>query len=180
MPAAGSRHRSTALYTGAVKLDVRAPLSFVRSAVRERDRLALAFALLIGVHGACVAAIGLSPDVAGFFMRRFHLRTQSFAAWAATAAMPWMYNFENRARVSDVPLSAQQLDAGVWLQENHQPARTFTFADGRARFLVRPGVHYFYLETRYREQVVRTAYALDVPVDAPVNSARVQRLWSDE
>lgn len=170
------------MYTGAVRLDVRAPLAFVRSARRERDRLALALAVLIAIHAACVAAIGLSPQAAAFFMRRFHLRSESFAAWAATAATPWMYNFENRALHSEAPLSADQLAARPetdWLRENHQPARTFTFADGRARFLARPGPHYFYLETRYRDQVVRSAYAVDVPTDVSASPARVQALWSE-
>lgn len=165
-----------------MKLDARAPLSFVRSARRERDRLALVLAVLIAIHAACVAAIGISPQAAAFFMRRFQLRSESFAAWAATSATPWMYNFENRARHSDVPLSAAQLAASAdadWMRENHQPARTFTFADGRARFLARPGVHYFYLETRYRDQVVRSAYSVDVPVDAPASPARVRPLWSE-
>lgn len=165
-----------------MKLDVRAPVSFVRSARREGDRLALAFAVVIGLHAACVAAIGTSPEVAGFFMRRFHLRSESFAAWAATAAMPWMYNFENRARHSEAPLSAAQLAASRdanWLHENHQPARTFTFADGRARFLARPGLHYFYLETRYRDEVLCSTYSVDVPADVPKHPARVRLLRGD-
>jgi hypothetical protein len=165
-----------------VKLDVRAPAaSFVASARRERDRLGLALAGLIALHALGVVAIGVSPGAARFFMRRFQLQTASFTAWAAGAAMPWMYNFENRARVSDTPLSPTQLaaDAG-WLRENHQPARTITFADGRARFLAQPGVHYFYLETRYRDQVVRSAYAVDVPPPGVASpAARVRRIGGE-
>jgi hypothetical protein len=93
-----------------------------------------------------------------------------------------MYNFENRARHSDVPLPAAQRDASAeasWMRENHQPARTFTFADGRARFLARPGAHYFELETRYRDQVVRSTYVVEVPADVPKSPARVRLLPGD-
>jgi hypothetical protein len=174
------------LYTGTVKLDASAPvapfLAFVRSARRERDWLALAFAALVAAHALCVVAIAASPAAARFFMRRFHLRSESFAAWALTAATPWMYNFENRVLVGGAPLSPAQLlsSASAWQRVNHQPARVITFADGRARFLARPGAHYFYLETRYRDQVVRTAYVVEVP--APVAApqpARMRLVWSE-
>jgi hypothetical protein len=176
-----------------VKLDARAPAApflpfarsaqeFVRSARRERDWLGLCFAGLIVVHGLCVAAIGVSPAAAGFFMRRFHLQSESFTAWALTAATPWMYNFENRVRISDAPLSAAQLasSAGAWRRVNHQPARVITFADGRARFLARPGAHYFYLETRYRDQVVLTAYVVEVPRPGSTpQPSRMRRIESE-
>jgi hypothetical protein len=101
-----------------------------------------------------VATLGCLPWTAAFWMGRFQLQTESFALWALAQPAPWMYNFENSTLVSDRVLTRAELlhpPQGLrWRAINHQSARVFTFAEGRAKHLREPGERYFYLRARYR------------------------------
>jgi hypothetical protein len=134
---------------------------------QRRDRLGLVLVGMIAGYAALTLALALSPQVAHAMLARFHLRTPSFVGWALTAPQPWMYNFDNRFLVADRPLTAAELAAPPrplrWEQANHQPARSFSFADGRSRFLARAGEHYFYLDSRYRDARVTTLYVVRTP-----------------
>lgn len=145
------------------------------------DRAGLALAVALACYALVPIALAVSPSLSVPLMERFHLRSPSFALWWAAQPSPWMYNFENRFLVSERPLSDAELDApppGLqWRAANHQPARAFTFADGRARYLREPGARYFYLESRYREHRVRTAYCARVtePASDEASSVAVTR-----
>lgn len=157
-----------------------APLQrFLRSARDSRDFFALGIASLLAAYMLLSLALALSPSAQLALMQRFHLRSESFALWAAAQPSAWMYNFENRALVSPRPLSAAELEAppdGLrWEYVNHQVARRMTFFDGRARFLSGTTGQYFYLESRYRNARVRSAYRVIV-VDAPGPEARAAHL----
>ncbi|TWT91355.1 hypothetical protein [Neorhodopirellula pilleata] len=52
------------------------------------------------------------PFVSDCLMRRFHLRTASYSAWALQQAIPPMYSFRNTVEVRNVPLDV--MDSG-WL-----------------------------------------------------------------
>jgi len=52
------------------------------------------------------------PFVSDCLMRRFHLRTASYTAWAVQQVIPSMYSFRNTVEVRDVPEDV--LDSG-WL-----------------------------------------------------------------
>lgn len=138
------------------------PLAFIRSVRRSRDRGAAILGIALASYALFPIALLISDDAAHASMARFHLRPQSFLGWLVAQPSPWMYNFENRFLVSERPLSASELESSPWQAANHQPARAFTFADGRARFLEAPGDRYFYLESRYRDQRLRSAYRAHV------------------
>lgn len=54
----------------------------------------------------------LVPFVSDCLMRRFHLRTAAYAAWALQQAIPPMYSFRNTVEVRNLPLDV--MDSG-WL-----------------------------------------------------------------
>ncbi len=161
-------------------------VEFLGAIRRRRDRPAAVLCALILAYALSSVVCALDPNTARFFMGRFHLRTQSFAAWALFQPGPWMYNFDNRYWASRRPLSRAELDDPppdvLMRQVNHQSARAFTFADNRPRLLRDAGLHYFYLESRYRSATVLTAYVVDVEggsATAP-RSATVRRLGASD
>ncbi len=72
-------------------------------------------------------------------MRRFHLQTSSFIAWAIQFPIPAMYNFSNRAEIDRYPpgLVDPLLAETEKRYLNHFPVRCLTFADGRCTLLER-------------------------------------------
>lgn len=107
------------------------------------------------------------PFVSDCLMRRFHLRTSSFAVWSVQQIVPPMYSFRNTAVVRDLPLdivesglidpflldpllfnplneppnvAAVKNELGVVAQRtiNHFPAREITFANTRYRYFSEP------------------------------------------
>lgn len=128
-------------------------------------------ALALGVGFALYAAAGLlpalNPALSPWFIARFHLRTDSFLSWAALQPAGWMYNFENRVLSSPRPLRAGELqqppDGLVWAPINHQTARAITCYEGRIRYMREAGTRYVYLQGRYRQHQVTTAYRVHVP-----------------
>lgn len=115
------------------------------------------------------------PSVAIHTLQRFHLRTNSFAAWALQFPIPSMYNFANEYQIDDYPSGLVTL---VFEEEtprflNHFPARCFTFADARGQQL-REGHHkWVTLETSYRGQKLVSKFHLQPqPVRAEATPAR--------
>lgn len=66
------------------------------------------------------------PFVSDCLMRRFHLRTNSFAAWSAQQIVPPMYSFHNTVVVRDLPLDIAEsgLIDPFWLNPLSQPDGT--------------------------------------------------------
>lgn len=145
----------------------------------SRDRLGAALTGLLVAYMLVPLALGLVPAAAPTLIARFHLRSPDFATWAVLQPSPWMYNFENRYRISDKPLSATELARGpqgeLWPFINHQTARVVTFFDQRANHLATPGNYYLYLWGAYQTTHVLSAYQATV-FDPPSASARPVRL----
>lgn len=143
-----------------------APVSFVYSIWRSRDLGGAVLALCLAGYALFPLALAVVPSSSLVLMARFHLRSASFPAWWAAQLSPWMYNFENRFVVSPRLLAPEELERLPsdlhWEAANHQPARAFTFADGRARFLAGAGTRYFYLESRYQQYRMTTAYRVRI------------------
>ncbi|MET0341664.1 MAG: hypothetical protein ABW252_11735 [Polyangiales bacterium] len=135
----------------------------VRALRDRRDWVGAALVALVAAHAAVVVATGVSPDVARWCMKRFHLGTSGFAAWASYQLGPWMYNFDNQVLLSPRPLRPDELDAQTaFFHLNHQSARVFTFADHRGILFATPGDHFIYLRSRYREAEVVSAFRIHV------------------
>ena len=101
------------------------------------------------------------PPVAMSTMKRFHLRSDSFATWAIQQPIPAMYNFANLSSTRDTPLGMIQPVFEDEVQQryvNHFPTRLMTFADGRYRMLNFGKPHWLELKTSYRGQTIETTY----------------------
>lgn len=147
-------------------------------------RLLVVVVFLVGVW---LLAMPWTPAIARCTMKRFHLQTNSFAAWAIQQPIPPMYSFANRTEVrSGPPVVADRWPAEHSLeltgqdqrepsspsdQEfsevvasrmiNHFPTREFTFANARVRYLRDRRSMWFVLRSSYRGQEIRSVYRLD-------------------
>ena len=158
---------------------------------KQRD---LPAAILLGGIGLAALWV-LSLPVCGWvqdaYLHRFHLRSHSFAGWAAQQLTPAMYNLENTYWFSPRPISADQRQAiakqhaervpGVRPVDpaeidsdadvgdvhtdmvNHFPTRTMTFAQARA-YLSRHRTGSFYFRSRYRDRELETTVHIS-PLD---------------
>ena len=68
-----------------------------------RDYGFFAILSLIAVITIWLLLMPVVPGIASATMHRFHLRSGSFARFAAQFPIPAMYNFANRSEVKDVP-----------------------------------------------------------------------------
>ena len=100
-------------------------------------------------------------------MRRFHLQTSSFIAWAIQFPIPAMYNFSNRAEIDRYPpgLVDPLLAETEKRYLNHFPIRCLTFADGRARYLSEGQDRWITLISSYRGQKLESHYHVKVNPD---------------
>ncbi|MCA9138466.1 MAG: hypothetical protein KDB00_16960, partial [Planctomycetales bacterium] len=108
------------------------------------------------------------PAIAGSTMRRFHLQTGSFAGWAIQQPIPPMYSFANTVQVRTSDPNTSIDDPSDVLAErmvNHFPTRMFTFANGRARYLLDDHEKWFVLRSSYRGQQVDSVYKLQQQPD---------------
>ncbi|MEM9586822.1 MAG: hypothetical protein AAGA03_06040 [Planctomycetota bacterium] len=111
-----------------------------------------------------LAATPLVPKVAKTTMERFHLRSASFAAFAAQAPIPPMYSFANQAAVvtsHQTPVTGEpdRLDATSGYL-NHYPTRALTFAGDRFRRLGSGGNTRLTIQSTYRGQKLHTEYVV--------------------
>lgn len=152
---------------------------FVRSSIDARDWFGCTLAAFVMLYAAATVCLGLGGAPARFFVERFHLRSASFASWAAFAPSPWMYNFENQVHVSASPPSEQEWERPPaelsFRYINHFPPRVLTFGDERlARQRERAPV-YVYMQSRYRDVVVRSALKLS-PHGGSAPGMRIERV----
>jgi hypothetical protein len=109
------------------------------------------------------------PVIARCTMQRFHLQTESFAAWAIQQPIPPMYSFANTTEVRSLPPVSQEtgspIEAGPAVLAgrmiNHFPTREFTFANARVRYLQADASRWFVLRSKYRGQSIQSVYRLD-------------------
>lgn len=104
----------------------------------QRD--VLGFAIFGGLCVVATATVSIlfSQTMKEAALKRFHLATASYPAWAAHQMVPAMYNFENRIRFSNVIHPQGEFDTQhpSYLGDavNHFPARFITFGDQRRVF----------------------------------------------
>ncbi len=160
-------------------------LYFLKQIWKSRDIPSAALLLIILAAGTWMAALPLSTSVQQTFLRRFHLASSNYPAWAVQQIFPSMYNFENKYWFSHRPLSQDVInklsnedtrivnatggmtvrrDTGVDSEIvsnmiNHFPTRVATFADERIHLKDNPkGLYYF--RTRYRGQEIKSTFKL--------------------
>jgi len=95
-------------------------------------------------------------------MLRFHLQSQSFAAWACQFPIPAMYNFANQYEIDEYPpgLIDPLFDTSQPRFLNHFPSRCFTFADARGEYLREGTNQWFTLTSSYRGQKLTSKFHL--------------------
>lgn len=123
----------------------------------------LGFLAIIGLLALIAVWLLLMPwvkEISWTSMRRFHLRTSSFVAWAAQFPIPAMYNFANRAEVDRYPpgLVDPLFDETEKRYLNHFPVRCITFADGRYRQLRDGNDCWITVDTSYRGRTLETRF----------------------
>lgn len=141
---------------------------------------------LIASVAMWILATPVIRPIATATMHRFHLSSHSFATWAMQFPIPAMYNFSNRSRVgreiTDLLAVWDEHESYAmepWQQMNHFPARGFTFANVRWRYLRQHEPRRFELETNYRGQNLRSTYDLIPIVDTDFELIRVASAYSD-
>ena len=70
---------------------------------QPRDLSFYAIVALIALIALWLLLMPWIPGVAKQSLQRFHLRTPSFAVWAAQFPIPSMYNFANQYKVDEFP-----------------------------------------------------------------------------
>jgi len=110
---------------------------FFGSCRQQRDWSALVLFGIVAVVALVAAAVLVSKDMRVANLRRFHLGSEHYFAWAAHQAVPSMYNFENRIWLSNNMNAEGSFDTNdptlVRDTINHFPARRITFGNYRMR-----------------------------------------------
>jgi hypothetical protein len=130
---------------------------------RPKPRPDIGFFAIIVLVIAVTAWLVLTPilpAVASASMHRFHLRSQSFFAWAIQFPIPTMYNFANRFEISELPpgLVDPIISESEQRYINHFPARIVTFFNTRYRYLDAGTDRWLTIETTYRGQRIETRF----------------------
>ncbi|MFK7767358.1 MAG: hypothetical protein AB8B55_09065 [Mariniblastus sp.] len=147
-----------------------------------------------------IVALPFSTTVQDTYLKRFHLDSKNFVAWAVQQPVPAMYNFENRVCFSDREISetefAQALvrapdeklarvigpvdeetdsahqSVPVFKTINHFPTRAFTFAD--AIYEHKENLNGFvYMTTRYRGRELRSVFQITPVADSEFEVKRL-------
>ncbi len=122
------------------------------------------FLAIVGLLVAVAVWLLLMPvvsSVAGTTMRRFHLRTSSFAGWAIQFPIPAMYNFSNRYQFDRYPpglIDPLFHEPGEKRYINHFPVRCVTFADGRYFELHEGEDRWITVDSTYRGQQIESRF----------------------
>lgn len=149
----------------------------------------VAIYLLIAVCAVWALLLPWVPAVAEASMRRFHLTSGSFAAWAIQQPIPAMYNFENTYEIRQWPpsvasdlLLAPILDSPVGQSQdfgtihsghiNHFPARVVTFSSHRFICCDESEDRWVVTISNYRGQRVETLTELKSLGDGHFNVTR--------
>ena len=119
-----------------------------------------AIVLLVAIIAIWLLLMPWVSAISWTSMRRFHLRTSSFLAWAIQFPIPAMYNFANRAEVDRYPpgLVDPLFDETEMRHLNHFPVRCVTFADARFRHFREGQDRWIVVETSYRGQKLETHF----------------------
>jgi hypothetical protein len=126
----------------------------------KRDIGFVAIIGLLAINALWLLWMPWSQEISKATMRRFHLQTGSFIAWAVQFPIPAMYNFANQAEIDHYPpgLVDPLLDQSEKHYLNHFPARCFTFADGRYSHLRQREDRWITIESSYRGRRLETRF----------------------
>ncbi len=93
-------------------------------------------------------------------LERFHLQTESFAAWCLQQPIPAMYNAYHRFEGQETSADAASAGNRVILQGtvNHFPVRLLTFGDNRPLFLANDPPRVLEAWSSYRGQSIHTRW----------------------
>jgi len=141
-----------------------------------------AIVALVATIAIWLLLMPLVPAIASVTLRRFHLRTDSFVAWAVQFPIPAMYNFANRFEVRDSvadPSGDAMEDSAAPTRRmvNHFPSRIFTFGDGRYLHLRHGEDRWLTIESSYRGQTLRSQFHAEA---LPGGGFKLHRLDSAE
>ena len=137
----------------------------------------LALIILIAVW---LLLMPIVPAIAATTMRRFHLRSGSFARFAIQFPIPAMYNFSNRRDVKNFPPGLVDpilglIDDGKTSHYiNHFPAREITFSVGRYHFLRHGKDRWFTIDSSYRGQTLHSTTHLRAREDSGFDFLRLE------
>lgn len=164
--------------------------SFLQDIIASRDTPSLLFFVAIVLTSAWCLALPVSESVQNAYLKRFHLRSDSFVGWAGQQLTPAMYNLENKYLFSPQALneserkhiendfyrqlknrsvsshedeaSQNSTDTGQVRLDmlNHFPTRTMTFVTSR-NFLKQQREGYFYFRSRYRGSSLDSIYHIE-------------------
>ena len=116
--------------------------------------------VLIAAVAVWLLSMPFCPFIQRTALRRFHLQTDSFAAWAMQAPVPAMYNFHNRYRIESQPWDATFFERPVTGSINHFPVRLYTFAETRPLLLPQTNRRMLTVQSRYRGQTLTTRWTV--------------------
>ena len=144
---------------------------------QPRDLGFYAIVALIALIALWLLLMPWIPGVAKQSLHRFHLRTQSFAVWAAQFPIPSMYNFANQYKVDEFPpgFVMMILDEN-WRYANHFPTRVITFFAGRYDFLSSQQDRWFTLRSSYRGQVLESKFHLEAQTEGGYKLIRIDEV----
>ena len=150
--------------------------------IRQRDFPTIGLCFAIFLTGVFLLSLPFCPWSQRQIMQKFHLKSDTFAAWAVFQFVPSMYNFDNETWVSQHPFPNQFDDdwnkdrsdtIHYWL--NHYPLRYASFSnDMRAKYRKSGQPVYFYIRSRYRQNEMISVYELESPDGRTFNLKRVR------
>src|SRR6056297_2166418 len=149
----------------------------MKSLPPSRDPGFIAIIALVAVNAVWLLLMPWVPAIASATLYRFHLRTSSFAAWAIQFPIPAMYNFANRAAVSEYPpgLVDPILSEAPSRCVNHFPTRVVTFGNARYQHLHQGRDRWFTLQSSYRGQTLETRLHLKPIADGGFEVVRLDK-----
>lgn len=166
---------------------------FFQDIIAKRDAASLTFVAAILLSSFWCLALPLSKSVQTAYLKRFHLRSESYVGWAGQQLTPAMYNLENQYLFSSQPLpeserrtiehafyrqlknrktrTTEQATASAETHPirldmlNHFPTRTMTFVTSR-HFLKQQREGYFYFRSRYRDSALESVFHVEPVSDS--------------
>jgi hypothetical protein len=142
-----------------------AVLVLLRSREARRSRVLRVALPALSLIAAYVVATALLPPVARFRLARSHMAVP-WALWAVTQPVPAMYSFEHRWFAVSEPLSGTNpVHRRWWI--NHHPTRLLFEPEARLHHDAATPCWRLRIESRYREQELRSHYRMCRHADAP-------------
>ncbi len=131
-------------------------ITFFKDCTRQRDWSALLLGFVILVAFVATISILFSQQMRIASLKRFHLASDNFPAWAAHQFVPSMYNFENKIWFSNLATDLNNVDENdaTLIKDtlNHFPARHITYGHFRQKHFGDHDQAVFKMVSTYRGQ----------------------------